>query len=161
MTGNLFSVDSFPGKLLDLIRDALPGVSKVGVLLNVSNPGNVKGWPPLEAAATATGVKVLPIEVRTPDDLEQGFKTAARDHVEFLLVFADVMFGAESRRIADLALAARLPTLLRVRSSVVDGGLMSYGPDMNDLWRRTALYVDRIFERCEAGRTAAGVANQI
>jgi putative ABC transport system substrate-binding protein len=151
VTGNLFTIDTMAGKSLEFVRDAVPGVSKVGVLFNATNPGNLRAWQVIQAAAADIGVKVQPIEVRTLDDIQDGLRAAVRDRVQFLVVLADVMLDVESRRIAELAMEARLPSMHRARRGVLDGGLMSYGPDASDLYRRSALYVDKIVKGAKPG----------
>ena len=84
------------------------------------------------------------MEVRSPDDLDGAFSTFARQQCEVVLVLLDAMFITERRRVAALALAARMPTLAGERDMVEAGGLVSYGIDLADNWRRAAYFVDRI-----------------
>src|SRR5262249_19644270 len=86
------------------------------------------------------------VEVRAPDDLEVAFQTFVSEHVDLGLALQDAMFLIERRRIAALATAARLPTMYGLREHVEDGGLMSYGIDLHDSWRRGAIYVDKILK---------------
>jgi putative ABC transport system substrate-binding protein len=155
VTGNLFTVDTMAGKSLEFLRDAIPGVAKIGVLFNATNRANVAAFQVIQAAAADIDLKIQAIEVRTPDDIADGVHAAVRDRVQCLVVFGDVMLGAQSQHIAELALEARLPSMHRGgRRAVVDGGLMSYAPDVSDLYRRSAAYVDKIVKGAKPGDLA-------
>src|SRR5262249_8693826 len=127
VTGIIYTVDSLPGKQLQLVLEVLPGASKIGLLLNVSNPYASLYRRNAEAAAASFARKLVPVEVRVPDDLDAAFQAWVRERVDLGLVLPDSLFLSERRRIAGLATAARLPTTFGFREHVEDGGLMSYG----------------------------------
>jgi putative tryptophan/tyrosine transport system substrate-binding protein len=144
VTGTLLSFETLLGKQLELAREAIPGASRMGMLVNPSNPVNRLQRENAEATAPAFGVTLLPIETRSPEDLEAAFETFARERSEIVLVLLDAMFITERRRIAALALAARVPTMAGVRDMAEAGGLVSYGVDLSENWRHAAYFVDRI-----------------
>jgi putative tryptophan/tyrosine transport system substrate-binding protein len=92
------------------------------------------------------GAKLLPVEVRAPADIDAAFQALTRAHANIVIVPTDPMFLNERRRIAELAVAARLPIVCGFREHVEDGGLMSYGIDPRENWRRAATYVDKILK---------------
>jgi putative tryptophan/tyrosine transport system substrate-binding protein len=99
-----------------------------------------------EAAAAALTIQIVPVEVKLPDDLDTAFQFLARERVDSVLVLQDPMFLTERRRIAMLALSARLPTMFGFREHVEAGGLMSYGIELRANYRRAAEYVDKILK---------------
>jgi putative ABC transport system substrate-binding protein len=144
VTGTLISFETLLGKQLELAREVIPGASRIGMLLNPNNPVNAFQRKHAEATAAAMGVRLVPVETRSPEDLDAAFETFAREHSEIVLVLLDAMFITERRRIAALALAARMATMAGERDMVEVGGLVSYGIDLSDNWRRAAYFVDRI-----------------
>ena len=105
----------------------------------------------MEVAATALGIELVTLEVRVPEDLHAAFENLARESMMMVLVFADTMFLNERKRIALLAMAARLPTMFGLRQNVEDGGLMSYGIEIRESWRRTAAFVGKILRGARPG----------
>src|SRR6516165_5582230 len=146
VTGVLLTVEELPSKQLALAIEMVPGARKVGVLLNINNPNNPPQRRNMEAAARALGVALLPLEVSLPDDLYGAFQTLARENAKAVFVVTDAMLIGERKRIALFALAVRLPTICAAREHVEDGGLMSYGVDQRESWRRTATFVDKILK---------------
>src|SRR5262249_34838381 len=138
VTGILLTVEDLPSKQLALAVEMVPSANKVGVLINVNNPNNPPQLSNVEAAAAALRVELVPLTIGVPDDLHAAFQHQARKGVKIVLVLADAMFLNERKRIALFAMAARLPTMFGFRENVEDGGLMSYGVDVRDSWRRTA-----------------------
>jgi len=151
VTGVLLTLDSLPAKLLQLVLEVVPGASRIGLLLNVSNPNYVIFKQNAESAAAKFARKLVPIEVRVPDDLDAAFQALARERVDLGLILPDPMFISERRRIAALAAATRLPTMYGQRENVEDGGLMSYGIDVRESFRRGATYVDKILKGAKPG----------
>jgi len=151
VTGVLLTVEDLPSKQLALAIEMVPGARKVGVLLNINNPNNPPQRRNMEAAARALGVALLPLEVSLPDDLYGAFQTLARENAKAVFVVTDAMLIGERKRIALFALAVRLPTICAAREHVEDGGLMSYGVDQRESWRRTATFVDKILKGAKPG----------
>jgi putative ABC transport system substrate-binding protein len=151
VTGILSTLDSLPGEQLQLALELLPGASRIGLLVNVSNPAHAVFRRNAEAASASFARKLVPVEVRVPDDLDAAFEAMVRERVDLGLVLPDAMFLSWRRRIAALATAARLPTMYGFHEHVEDGGLMSYGIDLRESWRRGAIYVDKILKGAKPG----------
>jgi putative ABC transport system substrate-binding protein len=98
----------------------------------------------VNVAARSLGVQLQLLEARGPNEFDGAFAAMAKERVGALLVLSDVIFNSHRTRLADLAARSRLPAAYGVRESVEAGGLMSYGPDFHDLYRRSATYVDKI-----------------
>ncbi len=146
VTGSSFMSPDLGGKRLELLKQAMPRVSRVAVLFNPANVGSVLERKSTEDAANALGVRLQPLEVRRPDDLEGAFRAAARGRAQALIAFRDALVEANRGRILDLGARGRLPTMFEQRDFVEAGGLMSYGPSLPDLFRRAATYVDKILK---------------
>jgi putative ABC transport system substrate-binding protein len=137
------------GKGLELIKQAVPGVSRVAVLWQ---PGAVPErtaknmLKEAEVAARALGVRLQVVEARGPDDFDRAFSEITRARASALTVFGSSMFFSERRRLVDLAAKNRLPAVYQWREGVDAGGLMAYGPNIPDLFRRAAGYVDKILK---------------
>jgi putative ABC transport system substrate-binding protein len=148
--GNVTGVSNFAEELaskqLDIMRELLPRLSRAGVLVNVTNPLHVPQWRETQTAADKAGIKLVAFEVQKIEDLPTAFATFARERVEALLVPPDVTFNAHHRQITELAASARLPAIYFNRTQAENGGLISYGPDVRDGYRRAATYVDKILK---------------
>ena len=151
VTGILVTLDTLPGKQLELLLEALPGAKRIGTLLNISNPVTEVYLRNAEAAATTLGVKLVPVEVRLPPDIDIAFQRFAQERVAAVLVAAEVLVLSERKRIAALAAAARLPAIYGYREHVEDGGLMSYGINVRESFRRAAAFVDKILKGAKPG----------
>jgi putative tryptophan/tyrosine transport system substrate-binding protein len=146
VTGIAPYVDGLPAKQLELAREVVPGAVKIGVLTNLDDPKAPPQWKELEAAGQGLGVNVVAADVRTPDDLEAAFRTLARQGINVMIVLQTSMLVTERRRIAALAATARIPTIYGYREHVDDGGLISYGVDLRECFRRGVYYVDKILK---------------
>ena len=130
-------------KRLELLKEAVPGISRVAVLTN----GAVNYLlPEMTHIAQKLGVTVSPINVPAADQFDQAVAAMMTARAEALLVLSAPLFSQQVRRVVELAVASRMPTIYPFRYFVVDGGLMSYGPRSSDLQRRVAYYVDRILK---------------
>ena len=138
-------------KQIDLMRELLPGLARLAALVNVANPLHVPQWRETQAAATQAAIALVPFELRSADQLEEAFAKFSRERADALLIPPDVTFTTHRRRIANLALGARLPTTFFIRQSTEDGGLMSYGPNPVENYRRAATYVDKILKGARPG----------
>jgi len=139
----------FVGKSLELLTEAVPGVSRVALLLKPDSMPDRARKERLEAAevaARALKVRLQVIEARGPEDFARAFSDMTRAHAGALYVLTTPMFEIERRRLVDLAAKNRLPTVYAFKGWVDDGGLMSYGPDIADLYRRAATYVAKILK---------------
>jgi putative tryptophan/tyrosine transport system substrate-binding protein len=151
VTGILTRVDGLPGKQLELSRDVIPAVAKIGLLVNANNPSNVIQRRDIETASMKAGLILIPIEVWTPADISLAIETFRREGADIVIVFGDAMFLTHRREIAALASAGRLPTIYSFREHVEDGGLISYGIDLRQNFRRAAYFVDRILKSEKPG----------
>ena len=150
VTGLLRYVDGLAGKQVELARELIPGVARIGVLINSGN-SDLTGWQDVKIAGSALAIEVLPFEVGAPNDLDAAFAKIAGARVEAIVVLADPMFFSERRRIIISATAARLPTIWSTRIFAEDDGLLSYGIDEADSFRRAAGYVAKILKGAKAG----------
>jgi putative ABC transport system substrate-binding protein len=131
-------------KQLELLRDAVPGLRRLGIIANVGNPAGVLVIREVEAAARTLGLEVATIEIRRAGDIAPAFDVLEVQAPQALWVGFDPLVGTNLVRINTLAVGARLPTMHGIRDYVEAGGLMSYGTNTPDLWRRAADYVDKI-----------------
>ena len=137
------------GKWLEQLKQAVPGVSRVAVLWQPDAFGERTEKDMLkraEVAARALGVRVQFVEARVPADFDRAFSEMTRARAGALTVFPSPMCGSEVRRLVDLAAKNRLPAVYQWKEFVDAGGLMSYGPNLADLYRRAATYVDKILK---------------
>jgi len=146
ITGLSMMAPELAGKWLELLKEAVPRVSRVAVLRNPTNPGAALSLSETEVAARALGVRLQLLEVRTPEELDGAFGAAARDRAGALIVLPDPMFHTHRTRIADLAAKSRLPAIYYARDYVEAGGFMAYGANIADMYRRAAYFVDRILK---------------
>lgn len=146
--GNLTGISSFntelSAKRLDLMADALPGIREVAVLREAV--GDSEPLHATEDAARARGLKLLVMQVRTADELPSAFAAMPDGPGRALCVIQGSLFASQLRRIVELAAARRLPAMYPDSRFVAAGGLISYGPNIADLYRRSATFVDRILQ---------------
>src|SRR5262245_1525899 len=138
---SLQSIDT-TGKRLELIKELVPGNAPVAV---IGNTLAVQGWQAAETAARQRSWQLLSLEVQELSDIDRAFKRAVDARAGSVLVYAWGMFP-HRQRITDLAAKSRLPAIYELRPYVEAGGLISYGPEINDIWRRAAIYVDKILK---------------
>ena len=131
------------GKRLELLREVVPDLRRLAVMAHVGNPGAVPEMDEVQVAARALGLEVATLEIRRAEDIAPAFE-ALNGRVDALYIETDALIFTHRIRINTLALAARLPTMHSVRAYVEAGGLMSYGPNYTDLFRRAGELVDKI-----------------
>ena len=139
------------GKQLELFREAIPKIRRVAILSNGANPTQPLAVKEVNVAARSLEVQVQFLEVRGPNEFDKAFATMAKQRVGGLLVVPDSMFVFQRTRLADLAAKTGLPAVYGWREHAEAGGLMSYGPDLSDLFRRGATYVDKILKGAKPG----------
>jgi putative tryptophan/tyrosine transport system substrate-binding protein len=144
ITGLAQQITELYVKGLELSISAVPGAKRIAVLWNPDAPSHHPGLEALEEAARRIQLQLQPIVARTGADFESAFAAMARGHSQAVHVLSTGPYTAERRQLAELAIRYRLPTFFVHREHVEAGGLMSYGPDVGDLVRRGAMYVDRI-----------------
>jgi putative tryptophan/tyrosine transport system substrate-binding protein len=133
-------------KYLDLLKEAVPGATRIGVLWNPANPIHGPSLKSIEAAARALTVELHPIGVRKTEEIEGAFSMLARQRVQGLVVFQDGLFLARGPQIIALAAMNRLPAMYGTTELVRAGGLMGYGVNLPAMYRHGASYVDRILK---------------
>jgi putative tryptophan/tyrosine transport system substrate-binding protein len=143
-TGLSIVAPELSAKRLDLLKQTLPKVSRVAVLWNSANEGMRLRFRETQIAAPTLGVTLQSVTVQSPDDFATAFSSMLIDRPESLLVLADTVTSANSGRVVEFAARNRLPAIYEARNFVNAGGLMSYGVDYADHYRRAALYVDKI-----------------
>jgi putative ABC transport system substrate-binding protein len=147
VTGIATLVEHLAQKQIELALQVLPGVKKIGALLNL-DAGETTSiqQAEMEAATSEFGVTVMPAGVRVPDDLQTAFRALAEGNVGVIVVANDGMFFTQRQRINALAAAARLPCIYAAREFVTDGGLISYGTNIRENFRRSAVLVVKILK---------------
>jgi len=135
------------GKRLELLKEVVPGIKRVGVLRDTDDPASSIAFKEYEAAAGALKIQLQSLEVQRPTpDLKAAFHTAAKGRVSALITIRNPLFSRHPKPIADLAIKNRLPSMYEGSDYVEVGGLMSYASNDAEQWRRAAYYVDRILK---------------
>ena len=146
VTGILTQLRGQAAKQVEIALDAVPGATGIAVIANPNNPLNTLQRLETETAAAKLGVHLTQVEIRTANDIGPAFQVLVQERVHNVLVLADAMLLAARRQIAAFALASRLPTVFSYREHVEDGGLISYGINLRENYRRAAYYVNRILK---------------
>ena len=146
ITGLSEMTPELSGKRLELLGELVPGLARAGILWSPQFPGPALQFREAERAARAIGLELLPLPVRAPEELEAAFADAARGGAEALVVLTGSIINPHADRVVDLVGASRLPAIYGERLFVQAGGLMSYGANVADMWRRAATYVDKILK---------------
>jgi putative ABC transport system substrate-binding protein len=150
-TGFATQNDELPGKWMELVKEALPKVSRVAVVWHPAYDGGVQ-LKATEAAARSLGVRLQALKVERPDDFVTAFAEVQKNRAEALIVSSSALFYVHRTRLVEFAAKHRLPTIYHQSEFVVgSGGLMSYGADFHDLFRRSATYVDKILKGAKPG----------
>jgi len=134
------------GKQLELLKEIVPKLSRVGVLGDVTRPGIPQALREINVAADAFRVQVQYLEVRGSKDIEIAFRAASKERDDAVLVLGSPVLTSQRKEVVELAVKSRLPAIYARREAVEDGGLMSYGVSIADLSRRAATYVDEILK---------------
>jgi putative ABC transport system substrate-binding protein len=151
ITGLVTISTELSGKRLELLKEAVPKASRVAVIANPDNPETEARLTESEIAAKVLGVTLQSLKVRTLNEIESAFGTAVRGRAGALIVLSDALFNSHRTEIADLAVKKRLPTMYASEEFVGVGGLMSYAPNLLDLSRRAAIYIDKILKGAKPG----------
>jgi putative tryptophan/tyrosine transport system substrate-binding protein len=145
-TGLVNELQDIAGKQMEILKEAVPSLSRMGVLWRPSNPAyrNLIGW--FDDVVRATGVEVVLISAENVADLLTAFNTIKKQQINGLLVQADELFIREGKRIVELASAYKVPTIYRIGEQAEAGGFMAYGPSLPDMYHEGALLVDKILK---------------
>jgi len=146
ITGFSTLATDISGKRLELLKEIVPRLSHVAVFGTSSYPGNGQALKEMEVAAGAFGMKLQYLDVLDANDIANGFREASKAHADAVLVLASPVFISQRTRITDLVIRNRVPAIYPNGEYVEDGGLMSYGANNADLFRRAAIYVDKILK---------------
>jgi putative tryptophan/tyrosine transport system substrate-binding protein len=146
ITGMSLMAPDLGGKRLELLKEILPRLSRVAVLWNAANPYSALVFKETQAAGQKLSIQVESLEVRGPDDFDGAFETARQRQPDALITVEDPLTFTYLRRIADVAMGDKLPSLHGLREFVSAGGLISYGANLVDLFARAAGYVDKILK---------------
>ena len=149
--GNITGVDASIGKALsakrlELLKEAVPAVTRIAVLVHPTVVATGEILEELKEVARAVGVQLHILAVYQPREFAGAFEAATREGAGALLILSSMLFGPHHRRLAELAVEHRLPTMSWTRFFVTAGGLLAYGPKYSDLWQRAAYYVDRLLK---------------
>ena len=150
VTGLSNQLPDAAGKRLEFLREIVPNLRRLGILTDITNPIGAVENEQLKGAARAVGVEILPLEVRRAEDIGARFE-GIEGRVDALYVVSEPLMASNRVRINTLALGARLPTLHGLREYVEAGGLMSYGPNLVNQFRRAADFVDKILRGANPG----------
>jgi putative ABC transport system substrate-binding protein len=131
------------GKRLEMLRELVPGLSRLGYIANLNNPTAIRDVREVEAAAAKLALQLIPLDIKSAEDVAPAM-LMLKGRAEALYVVGDPLTADNQVQINTLALAERIPTMHGSRSYIASGGLLSYGPNYADLFRRAAEYVDKI-----------------
>jgi ABC-type uncharacterized transport system substrate-binding protein len=146
VTGLATLAPEISGKQLEILREVVPSLSRVAVLGSSTNAANARLLNEVKPPAAAFGVKLQYLDVLGPNDFEIAFRAAVKGHAEAVLVLTGPVVNSQRKQIADLAVKNRLPAILPFPEYVEAGGLMSYSASVIDMYRRAAVYVDKILK---------------
>jgi putative ABC transport system substrate-binding protein len=145
-TGLTIIMSETMAKSLELLKEALPGLSTVAVIWDPGTPSHTPALKAVEAAGRALGLRIEALGVRSVAEFDGAFAAAARERAGAVLVLSTPLYMGGAKQLGQLGLARKLPTMFGPREHVEAGGLMSYSPDRADLYRRAAGYVDKILK---------------
>ena len=151
ITGITDQATELSAKRLELLKEAVPKASRIAVLWNADDRAMTLRYREIERAARILRVAVQPLGVREPDDFDVAFSAMTRERPDALFLVTDALTTLNRKRILDFAAVHRIPAMYEFGFLVRDGGLMSYGADFDDIWRRAAVYVDRILKGAKPG----------
>jgi putative ABC transport system substrate-binding protein len=151
VTGLSPSVIDVSPKVLELMTIAVPKLSRVGVLVNPTSPTHASIHDALQSAALKLDLKLRPVEARSPEDFEPGLATLRREGVQAVIILPDAFFFLHRQRLVDQAAKSRLPSMYYNQEYVEAGGLMSYGENLAEFYRRSAALVDKILKGAKPG----------
>src|SRR5262245_38241679 len=146
LTGLTTVTADLSSKPLEILKEALPNLSKVGVLLHPDNPTHTRLFKDMESAGHQLGIRLQSLAVRNLDDIQQAFLVAVKTRVEALFVIEEAVIASYRIRLLELAGQHRMPTASLYKEFAEAGGLMTYGANLPDLFRRAATYVDKILK---------------
>ncbi len=151
ITGNTILGPEVVSKRLQILRDAIPAAARIAILWNPDNASSAAIFPEFQKAAAAFHMTLISLEARKADDFDAVFAQLSADHPDAVLTTNDPVHQAQMGRVIDFLLKNRIAGLFQRSQNVADGGLMAYGASLTDLFRRGALYVDKILHGAKPG----------
>jgi putative ABC transport system substrate-binding protein len=146
ITGLISLASEIELKMVEFMRSVVPGLARLAVLSNPTNRTHAARVAIIGDAAKTFGASVASVMAQTPDEIERAFEVMARERAQALIVLGDTYFLSQARQIAGLALKNRLPSTHTIPDYAEAGGLIAYGPDIPDNFRRAAGYVDKVLK---------------
>jgi putative ABC transport system substrate-binding protein len=146
ITGLSMLLTELAAKELEMMKEAIPQARRIGVLWNPTTPSHLRALEAIGAAGEKLGVELRMVPAQTLEDFDGAFSTMTREVVAGFVAVASPLIVGQRATVTGLALKHRLPGMFPFKEDVVAGGLMSYGADRNDLYRRAATYVDKILK---------------
>ena len=146
LTGTSVMANELLTKQLELLKEVAPNVHRIAVLLNPDNPSGAAAMSYLNAAARSLGVELQLVEARNPQEIDRAFAAMTREHAGAVVVLPDAIYGNQIKQIVGLAAQRRLPAIYTLVESAEAGGLMVYGPNLTDLERHAATFVNKILK---------------
>ena len=154
ITGTSAQATELSAKRLELLKEAVPKTARVAVLWNLDNPAMTRRYERLDDAARILRLSIQPLGVRGTEDLDAAFATMTRDRPDALVMTSDPFTTANSKRVIEFNATLRIPAIYERESLVQEGGLMSYGPNSDEVFRLVAVYVDKILKGAKPGELA-------
>jgi len=151
ITGTSLMATDTAAKRLQLLKEIVPTARRVAVLGNLRNASVARSWEETQEAAERLGLKLLPAVTSTPGDVSAAFAAIAKERPDALVVILDSLMVDHRRQIVEFAAQYRVPAIYGGPMFVEPGGLLVYSPDFQELWRRAAIYVDRILKGAKPG----------
>jgi putative ABC transport system substrate-binding protein len=151
VTGLSTLAPELDGKRLEILKETVPKLSRVAVLRNPANPFTTIAWKAMQPAAEALGLKLQPVDASSPDDLDRALARITAARPDGLVLIVDRFLASYRVSIVQFVVKNRLPGMFPYPEFAQEGGLMTYGPDYADLFRRTATYVDKILKGAKPG----------
>jgi putative ABC transport system substrate-binding protein len=151
ITGLTQMAPELTGKRLELLKEMIPKLSRVAVLWNPLATGSALAWKEIQLPARQLGIEIHSLEVRSTNDIDAALEDATRGHAGALFIAGDPVVLANLKRIADVAIKSHLPSIFQFSDFANVGGLVAYGPDLADMYRRAAAYVDKILKGAKPG----------
>ena len=161
ITGISDPATELSAKRLGLLKEAVPSATRVAVMWNANDRAMTLRYNEVERAARVLNVTVQPLGVRGPDDIDAALSNMTRERPDALFLVADALTNLNRKRIIDFAATHHIPAMYEISLYVHDGGLMSYGPNMDDMYRRAATYVDRIFKGAKPSALPVELPNKL
>ncbi len=151
VTGLSQMLQQLSGKRLALLKEIVPTLSRVAVLWNPQSASATLNWKENQQPARQLGIQLQSLEVRSPDDLDKAFEAASMARAGAIAILPDPVLATNQKRVVDFATRNRLPSIYHGSEFADAGGLVTFGPDRADLFRRAAIYVDKILKGAKPG----------